>query len=225
MYKDNIDVEFETIEKQKEITFDLERECEYLFNEYLATKDTSIIDKIISNLLRTDYYKTGEMKRMGSIVSILAKEISNNVASTFSDGIATYQELYDKYVTVILLLRRIEMAAGDEFSNVSYEVLPDVGIYAVLEIIKSEYFERRMYILKNLFTVCKSEISDAMKLEWLYEIIESYPDEYWYIEMAELYLDYEQHANALMFLEKIENPNDEIGDLIKTLKEYVGGAV
>ncbi len=222
MKKDNIDIEFETIDRQKEITFKLEKENEELFSSYLSQNDNSVLDKIISNLLRDDYYKTGELKRMGSIVSILTKEIAEGVEHSFAEGLTSYEELYEKYVTVILLLRRIEMAAEEEFSAISYETLPSMGINAIIEVIKSEYFERRLYILSNLYSKSKLILPDDMKLEWLTKLIEAYPADNWYIEMASLYLDYGQMENALIFLEKIEKPSEEIKELVEELKN-VGG--
>lgn len=222
MKKDNIDIEFETIDRQKEITFKLEKENEELFSSYLNQNDNSVLDKIISNLLRDDYYKTGELKRMGSIVSILTKEIAEGVEHSFAEGLTLYEELYEKYVTVILLLRRIEMAAEEDFSTISYEMLPAMGINAIIEVMKSEYFERKLYILSNLYSKSKLMLSDDMKLEWLTKLIEAYPADNWYIEMASLYLDYGQMENALIFLEKIENPSEEIKELVEELKN-VGG--
>lgn len=223
MSKDSTELEFEKIDGLKDQTFKLIQENKELFEQYIISRDNNILNIIIENLLRDDYYKDAELKRMESIVRILINELENTEGPSFCDGITSYRDIYDKYIEIILLLRRIEMAANDGFSKISYEVLPTISIQAILVIINSEYYERKEYILENMYSNCKATLSDNMKLKWLTKIIELYSGDYWYLELASLYMDYGQFSNALIFLEKVNNPNEDIKELITTLKNSIGG--
>lgn len=218
MNKDNIDLQFDVIDKQKDRTFALEKEIEGKFDEFIATRSNETLKDIMRLLLTEDVYKTGELKRMASIATIICEEITNYGQCSFINDAASYSDIYDKYVMISLLLRRIEMAADEEFSVVSYSYLPTVGIYAILEIIKSEYFERRDYILENLYCNATNSLSDNERFEWLNQIIERYSNDFWMVELAGMYLDYGQRENALVFLKKVENPSDDILDIITKLE-------
>lgn len=101
-------------------------------------------------------YRKGNMKdstleMIGIMSDIWKNEQENGVRRGFFEGLNTYAEVYEKYITIRFLLRRIELDISEEVSNGALETIKEAGVSCEAVILMVLYGSAEKYkVLRKL---------------------------------------------------------------------------
>lgn len=216
--------EFEYLSDIKDINLRYISEIKECFEESLLT-GSSDLDFLNEYPKKDNFLMTGAVYKLQTAGLIIKNERNVRNESHFFDGINVADEAIEKIVFLVLMLRRIEMDPFGNFSTPAYEYIKGNGITieAIITVLKREAFEWDCEILENLYSCYESDMVMAEKLEWLYMINGSYKAATFLLKLADLQLRLEQYRSAIDTLKKIENPSNEIRDLIVEIGVLLNG--
>lgn len=131
-------------------------------SDYIRTGNADYLSRITTCREDEDFIESSETLRIGIMVVVFAKELSEYGVSVSAESVADYAELYDRYMYSVLMLRRIEMDDEDSFINEAYaffeKTLPS-PIF-ISEVLRAEAFENRKRIADKLFLFLKKSLSE-----------------------------------------------------------------
>lgn len=211
----------------------LEQDKAYCFQKYGEIRthiDLCLKNKDYPSLMTlSEYFKeaddkphlhiTSETIRVITLLQFLTMELEIGKTPFISSAndFATFME---QYTLTIFALRRLEFEISDQAMEEAVAYLNSIpfNIYSAMIIIDSEYFENYEKLYWTLYHNMSSwTIID--KIQWLEFLQKKSPSPETLMELTSLYLEINVPDKALFCLHSIENPNEEIKNLIILLKE------
>jgi len=152
------------------------RKVRYSFNTVIKTGDKTPFLAILDSMNDQDYIESGETRRIGLMAVIYQHETEKYGKNIFCANVESYEELYDKYIKTILMLRRVEQGENDVFADEAYSYLEKISISpeALITILSSEYFEKKKEIAIKTFLSLEKTLDDNMKIDWIDTIKRNY---------------------------------------------------
>lgn len=200
----------EANEKNAEINKSIIASMEKEFEMSIKSGDSNHIGRILELIKNNDFILSGKSSK---IIRMLG-------AFGYLSGIGDITGFIETYNELIFALRRIEIT-GD-FSLLKKLVKNNIQPGAAVSILEKEYFERDEYICDGIATANGLFLDDISRLKWLMTLGGKYPTETICSETAALLLDYNEFAEALKWLERIESPSAEISAIISELRNAIG---
>lgn len=155
----------------------LSDELTAMVKQMLVRGEWEQVAEIIS-IYRSKQMRSTELEVIGIMLEIYQKEIKNNVRTGFFDGLTSWDEMYEKYMYVRFLLRRMEFNLSEhEYEDLINAMKADVISYdALLTILFYGGVDRKI-CLRKWIEIYKSsgQLENAIKAEQVYEQVKRKP--------------------------------------------------
>lgn len=164
----NRDSNFAEICCKKEYNIFFIKKIKECFDEALKSGEYLKIFQSMQGLDEELFVMTGEYSRILNLVKILVEEMQGKSNSLFFQGTACFDELYDKYLRTILMLRRLELYGDEDFAELAYAyfAINRLSSFALKVFLDKEYFENKHAIVTKLFSFYLADLDEKEKNDW-----------------------------------------------------------
>jgi hypothetical protein len=189
-------------------------------DSYVLHPSIDVLNTIFNYYKDSKFIQTAESRRLYVICTILKTELENNSASIFSSNLNNVQELYDRYIHCIFMIRRLLLDVPYELKSEAEDYLTgiDLSPYAYISLLSNELYEDYEYALHIIANLMHDRWNPLQNAYFAMHIAECFPTENNYLNVASYCMALQPYNLAYEYLLQIPDPSPTTLELLLTLK-------